>query len=164
LQKAEFIIREFKPTDLNDVVSINRKCLPENYAPSFFLEHHYENPKIFLVAEVDGKIAGYVMCRMEFGLSNFKKMFARKGHVISLAVLDEYRRRGIGYALMKEAMKNMAESGASEVYLEVRVSNHPAISLYKKLGFKPVKVINRYYADGEDAYLMAVELKETTPT
>ena len=162
MEQRGFTIREFKPTDLNDVVSINRRCLPENYVPSFFLEHHYENPRIFLVAEVDGKIAGYVMCRMEFGLSNFKKMFARKGHVISLAVLDEYRRRGIGYALMKQALKNLSESGASEVYLEVRVSNHPAISLYKKLGFRPVRVISRYYADGEDAYLMAVELGEVT--
>lgn len=152
------MIREFRPADLSDVVSINRTCLPENYAPSFFLEHHYENPRIFLVAEADGKVVGYAMCRMEFGLSNFKKMFARKGHVISLAVLENYRRRGVGYALMQEAIKNMAESGASEVYLEVRVSNAQAISLYKKLGFTTVRVISGYYADGEDAYLMAVNL------
>ncbi|MEM4138682.1 MAG: GNAT family N-acetyltransferase, partial [Sulfolobaceae archaeon] len=45
-----------------------------------------------------------------------------------------------------------------EVFLEVRVSNVPAISLYKKLGFREVKVLRYYYADGEDAYLMAREL------
>jgi len=43
----------------------------------------------------------------------------------------------------------------TEVYLEVRVSNTPAISLYEKLGFRVVGRIPRYYSDGEDAYIMA---------
>jgi ribosomal-protein-alanine N-acetyltransferase len=55
-----------------------------------------------------------------------------------------------------EAMKNVYD--AKEVYLEVRVSNTPAIRLYEKLGFKIVKVLEGYYSDGENAYLMAREL------
>jgi len=53
-------------------------------------------------------------------------------------------------------MKNVYD--AKEVYLEVRVSNTPAIRLYEKLGFKIVKVLEGYYSDGENAYLMAREL------
>jgi ribosomal-protein-alanine N-acetyltransferase len=83
----------------------------------------------------------------------------KKGHVVSRAVLEGYRRKGIGESLMKKGMDSMRDDyGAKEVYLEVRVSNEPAIRLYEKLGFKKVKVIEGYYSDGENAYLMAAPL------
>jgi len=158
LEKHEYIIREFKPEDLDAVVKINRICLPENYPPSFFLEHYYENPKIFLVAEINGNIIGYNMCRLEFGLSNISERLVKKGHIISIAVMEEFRRRGIGSKLIEEALKRLKECGASEVYLEVRISNYPAITLYRKMGFKAVRIIEGYYRDGEGAYLMVKEL------
>lgn len=149
-----FEIREFRPEDLDTVAMINRACLPENYSPSFFLEHYYENPKIFLVAEVGGKIVGYNMCRIEFGVSNVRTAFAKKGHVISVAVMQDYRGRGIGKALMERGMAGVKEGGANEIYLEVRVSNNTAVGLYKKLGFKIDRVSDAYYRDGENAYVM----------
>jgi ribosomal-protein-alanine N-acetyltransferase len=155
-----YTIREFRPEDLDAVVNINRICLPENYPPFFFLEHYYENPKIFLVAEIGNTIVGYNMCRIEFGVSYIRGDFTKRGHIISIAVLAEYRGRGIGYNLMSEALKRLKECGATEVYLEVRVSNTPAIELYKKLGFKAHKIIKEYYRDGEDAYLMVKDLME----
>lgn len=151
----QFKIREFKPKDLEEIVWINKTCLPENYSTSFFMHHHYAHQKSFLVAEVDGKIVGYIMCRIEFGLSNLRFGLAKKGHVISIAVLPEYRRRGIGKKLMEKAMKAMKDYGASEFYLEVRVSNIPAINLYRKLNYKITRRIGGYYLDGEDAYVMA---------
>ncbi|MDI9644370.1 MAG: ribosomal protein S18-alanine N-acetyltransferase [Candidatus Verstraetearchaeota archaeon] len=153
-----FIIREFRPKDLESVIVINRVCLPENYSPDFFMEHHWENPKIFLVAEVDDKVVGYNMCRIEFGVSNLKREFVRKGHVISIAVMEGYRGLGIGFRLMEQGMKNVRESGATEIYLEVRQSNIPAIQLYRKLGFKAVRVLEGYYRDGENAYMMVASL------
>lgn len=152
---GQFKIREFRPEDLEKVMWINKTCLPENYSPSFFMHHHYAHPKAFLVAEVNGKIVGYVMCRIEFGLSNIKFGLAKKGHVISIAVLPQYRRRGIGENLMRKAMEAMKKYGVSEFYLEVRVSNIPAINLYRKLNYKITKRIIGYYLDGEDAYVMA---------
>jgi Acetyltransferases len=75
-------------------------------------------------------------------------------------VLEEFRGKGIGTALMKRSVQSMKEEyGAEEVYLEVRISNAPAIHLYEKLGFKKVKVLRNYYVDGEDAFLMAIQLK-----
>ena len=56
---------------------------------------------------------------------------------------------------MVDSMKAMAERGAKEIYLEVRVSNFPAINLYRKLGYEVVRRIRGYYADGEDAYVMS---------
>lgn len=158
----EFTVREFRPEDLESVIMINKVCLPENYSPDFFMEHHWENPRIFLVAQVGEKVVGYNMCRIEFGISNIKRDFAKKGHVISIAVLEGYRGMGIGQKLMEEGMKNVREAGASEIYLEVRQSNLPAIQLYRKLGFRAVRVLEGYYRDGENAYLMVANLEEKT--
>ncbi|MEM3174225.1 MAG: ribosomal protein S18-alanine N-acetyltransferase, partial [Candidatus Bathyarchaeia archaeon] len=84
---------------------------------------------------------------------------AKKGHIISIAVLPEHRRKGIGETLLKEALQSMMNYyGIKECYLEVRVSNTPAINLYKKVGFKIEKVIRGYYADGENAYLMRIKM------
>ena len=152
-----FIVREAREDDLASVIWINKTTLPENY-PSFYFRLHLNNfPKAFLVAEMDGRVVGYIMCRVEYDNLYIKPgVVGRKGHIVSLAVLPETRRRGIATELMRRAMEAMKKHyGADEYYLEVRVSNEPAIRLYKKLGFKAVKVLTHYYGDGEDAYLMA---------
>jgi len=155
-----FKIREFKMSDLDRVVYINRAVLPENYPPYFFVDHHLAFPKAFLVAELNGEVVGYVMCRVEYGWSYINRgVPVRKGHIISIGVLPHARRIGIAYNLLLRALRVLKRVyDASEAYLEVRVSNTPAISLYKKLGFEIVEVIPRYYHDGEDAYLMARSL------
>lgn len=153
-----FETREFKPDDLDAIVRINKICLPENYSPSFFMDHYYENPRIFLVALVDNEIVGYSMCRIEFGVSNLRTSFARKGHVISIAVTQAYRGKGIGIALMEESLARVKSEGASEMYLEVRVSNNPAVELYKKLGFSANRISEGYYRDGENANIMTKDL------
>jgi len=117
-------------------------------------------PETFIVAEAgNGEVVGYVMCRIELGLSNFGfSGFIKKGHIVSIAVMPEHRRRGIGQALVTRAMEGMRLYNAKQCFLEVRVSNTQAISLYKKLGFKITRTINGYYSDGEDAYVMSREL------
>ncbi|MCD6457556.1 MAG: ribosomal-protein-alanine N-acetyltransferase [Thermoprotei archaeon] len=155
---SSYIIREFKPSDLETVLLINKTCLPENYPAYFFMQHHVNFPKSFLVAENDEKIVGYVMCRVEHGLLHTKKIWGKKGHIISIAVIPEERHKGIGKALMKkalEALKNVYK--VDEYYLEVRVTNTVAINLYRKLGFSIVKRLKGYYLDGEDAFLMAMK-------
>ncbi len=153
---GNYILRKFSKADLDKVMRINEECLPENYTPFFYLDLHQSFPNSFVVAELNGKILGYVMCRVEWSLSEFDRWkLAKKGHVISIAVLPEHRRRGVGRALMIEAMRALRDYGASEIYLEVRVTNHPAISLYRNLKFEIVNRIRHYYSDGEDAYVMA---------
>jgi len=159
-QMKSFQLRLFKPTDLDAVIGINLRTLPEHYSPYFYLELYQNHPKTFIVAEGDGKIVGYVMCRMEVGASEFKLPIGvvRKGHVVSIAVLPEFRRQGIGVALMTRAMQGMRDYGAEECFLEVRVSNVQGIGLYRKLGFQIVRKICGYYYDGEDACVMARKL------
>ncbi len=150
-------IRKAKKEDIPIVMYINKVSLPENYPEWFFEEHLERWGEAFYVAEVGGKVVGYVMSRVEFGAPYVVEgSIVKKGHIVSIAVLEGYRRRGIGRRLMENALRSLKEVyECKEVYLEVRVSNLPAIKLYEKLGFKKVRIIPMYYLDGEDAYLMA---------
>lgn len=158
--QTTFTLRRFQPADLDKVIHINQVCLPENYSTHFFMDLYERYPETFLVAGVDGEIAGYTMCRIETGLPDFGLFgITRRGHVISIAVLPEHQRKGIAKALMEEAMLAMRLLKAKECYLEVRVTNTPAIELYRKLGFETSRSIRSYYADGEDAYVMTRKLR-----
>ena len=154
-----FKLRKFTPDDLQSVMQINRVCLPENYTDFFFIDLHQRFPETFIVAEEDGKIVGYVMCRIEVGLSSFGLGgLIRKGHVVSIAVLPHGRRKGVAQALMIMAMEGMRGYKAKQCYLEVRVTNAAGVALYRKLGFDVSRTSNGYYSDGEDAYVMPKKL------
>lgn len=99
------------------------------------------------------------MCRLEHGLSETRRFnLVKKGHIVSVAVLPEYRRTGIGNALAAEALKALLKHKAGECFLEVRVTNEPAINLYKKLGFSITRKASHYYFDGADAYVMSLRI------
>ena len=160
MNDQSFTLRLFRFEDINRVMSINFECLPENYSSSFYREIYTKYPETFIVAEADGEIQGYIMCRMERGFSKLKALTpARTLHVVSIATREKYRRRGIAKALMLEAMKRGVSSyDATECYLEVRISNEPALVLYEQLQFSKVKRNYGYYMDGEDAWVMALLL------
>ncbi|UCE43918.1 MAG: GNAT family N-acetyltransferase [Candidatus Bathyarchaeota archaeon] len=156
--QTTFIIRRFKPADLKQVMKINRTCLPENYSSGFFMSIFQRFPESFVVAEATGATVGYAMCRVEnrFGFGLFGG--AKKGHLISIAVLPDSRRCGIASELMKGVMTALVDYGCGDLFLEVRVSNVGAVQLYKKLGFLVDRRIRHYYADGEAAYVMRRKL------
>ena len=154
-----FKLRKFVPDDLQKVMQINRVCLPENYTDFFFMDLHQRFPETFIVAEENEEIAGYIMCRIEVGLSNYGfGGLVRKGHVVSIAVMPQYRRKGVAQAVINKALEGMQYYKAKQCFLEVRVTNEAGISLYKKLGFEVTRTINGYYSDGEDAYVMTKRL------
>jgi [ribosomal protein S18]-alanine N-acetyltransferase len=155
-----YTLRTFTAEDLNRVMGINFECLPENYSSSFYRELFSHYPETFIVAEADDNIQGYVMCRVERGFSKLRTLSpARLLHIVSIAVRESYRRKGIAKALMLEVMKRGTDFyDASECYLEVRLGNEPAIKLYEGLNFSKTKRNYGYYLDGEDAWVMAVHL------
>lgn len=159
MKEQTITVRQFTREDLDTVVQINRETLPENYPNNFFLYCFQACPEGFLVAETEqGKIIGYIMLRLETGMSNFGFRLIKKGHIVSIAVLPEYQRRGAGTCLLKSAMNILSSQGIKEFHLEVRVSNTAALNMYEKLNYKKIKVLKRYYHDGESAYRMAVKL------
>lgn len=82
------------------------------------------------------------------------------GHVTSISVLRTYRRLGLANKLMQQAQKAMRDVfGAKYVSLHVRKTNRAALSLYQDtLGFTMKEIEEKYYADGEDAYSMRMDL------
>ncbi|MGN6629402.1 MAG: GNAT family N-acetyltransferase, partial [Candidatus Nitrosocosmicus sp.] len=137
----------------------NEKTLPEHYTDYFFESLLRELPEAFIVSELNKELVGYIMCKLEFGFSNFRKLgFVKKGHVVSISLLENHRRKNLGEALMIEGINGIIARKGDEIYLEVRSSNLPAISLYEKLGFQTKSLLKSYYRDGEDANLMALDL------
>ncbi len=156
---GDCVIRNCEEKDLQFVININMSTLPEHYSDYFFNSLLAELPEAFIVAEIKTQIVGYIMCKIEFGFSNFRKLgFVKKGHVVSIAVLEAHQGKGIGTALMLEGINGVLIRKSDEIYLEVRVSNETAVQMYKKLGFIIKSRLKTYYRDGEDAFLMAKDL------
>ena len=157
-QMGDCILRRCELSDIIPVMEINLRTLPEHYSDYFYESLLEELPEAFVVAEISGKMVGYIMCKMEHGFSNFKKLgFVKKGHVVSIAVMNEHRSKGFGSALVNECIKGVKIRQCAELYLEVRCSNNDAVKLYEKLGFSIIQRLKAYYRDGEDAYVMAID-------
>ncbi len=135
---------------LEKVLNYSEKLPP----PFKFFRKNFENglSKYELIS--DPKIIGYIMCRIESGISSFGFKWVKKGHIVSIAVDYPYRKQGVGGEILSRALKEMEKANTAEQVLEVRTSNYEAIRIYEKLGFKTVKTIKGYYHDGADAYLM----------
>lgn len=86
------------------------------------------------------------------------QLAADEVEIHDLLVHPEFRRGGRGRQLLVRALFAAARGGARRAYLEFRASNAPARALYERLGFEVLGVRARYYADGEDAVLMGVDL------
>ncbi|HEY6282585.1 MAG TPA: N-acetyltransferase [Nitrososphaerales archaeon] len=156
---GDYQIRRAEREDIPAVIDINSETLPEHYSDYFYYEILAEFPETFLVAETEGKVMGYIMSRVEYGFSHLHRLgLARKGHVVSVAVKEGHRGRGVGTMLMQVSQDEMVKKTATECYLEVRVSNAEAIALYKQLGYKASGRLEAYYKDGEAALVMAIKI------
>lgn len=103
------------------------------------------------------KIVGYVLAKMEEDPADG----IPHGHITSLSVMRTHRRLGLAEKLMRQSQRAMAETFAAHyVSLHVRVSNEAALRLYRDtLGFNADKIEDKYYADGENAYSMRMDLQ-----
>ena len=103
---------------------------------------------LFLVAEEEGRIAGYVVALDA----------ADEGEILNLAVAEGGRRRGLGRALVQAIVTALTERGVRQVYLEVRESNAPARGLYAGFGFRNVGRRTAYYRRPvEDAIVLRLD-------
>lgn len=141
-------IRVVNPEDISQVLDIEHKSFQHPYPVDIitFLYEKYRDT--FLVVEQGGSILGYIA-----GISSWKE-----GHIVSLAVLPQWRRKSIATTLVEELCHIFKEKGKKRVKLEVRVSNTAALALYKMLGFGKQKIVKNYYENGEDAVLMKKRL------
>jgi ribosomal-protein-alanine N-acetyltransferase len=87
-REVEFEIDKARMEDIDQVMNINLRTLPENY-PRYFFEYLLINyPEAFLVARLGEKVIGYIMCRVEDSISlTIPLKRVKKGHIVSFAVL-----------------------------------------------------------------------------
>ena len=96
------------------------------------------------VALVDGAVVGYLISQWVLD----------EVHILNVAVAAERQRHGIGRELLAFLVKTAAKRGMRDLFLEVRICNRPAITLYEHFGFEGITVRKGYYIDGEDALVM----------
>lgn len=134
-------IKELSENYIKDAAEIERACFSRPWSETA-LEAELENDfSKFFVAVENGKAVGYVGLYVLTG----------EADIVRVAVLPEYRKMGIAKAVLTESLKH----ASGEVFLDVRESNAPAISLYKSLGFEDTGVRKDYYSDPvENAVLM----------
>jgi ribosomal-protein-alanine N-acetyltransferase len=141
-------IRGAEPSDLQAILDIEYMCFSDPY-PLGLLQHLYSlHPYGFLVAEIGGKMVGYVIGALRWG---------RTGHILAIAVNPSYRKQYVGSALMTNILDRLRSRGARHIRLESRKSNVEAQQFYSKMGFRAYEEVPHYYADGEAAIVMGLD-------
>ena len=154
LHDGPVVIRQAEQADLLEVYRIERSTFPQPWPFSAF--ESFVGERGFLVATPRDapSVVGYVV-------SDTTPNYGRDiGHVKDLAIHPDARQQGLGRDLLRRALGALSAAGAALVKLEVRASNDAALSLYRSEGFEPLRRIPRYYEDGEDAYVMVLDLAE----
>jgi ribosomal-protein-alanine N-acetyltransferase len=133
---------------IDAIIDIENKCFAMPWSRRSMegeLERANNGLAYYFVGLVDGKVAGYG------GMWHV----VTEGHITNIAIDEDYRRMGVGDAIVSEMMRVADELNMLGVTLEVRVSNKAAIALYKKHGFGMEGIRKEYYEDNrEDAYIM----------
>jgi [ribosomal protein S18]-alanine N-acetyltransferase len=159
---VSFLLRPFTKADFETLWQIDQACFDPELAYSrrelaFYMKH----PGAFtLVAESEeqthgssgAKILGFIVAETQ----------RKTGHIITIDVVLDARRLGIGSALLREAEKRLIERGAAMVELETPVNNEAAIRFYKKEGYFVEKTRAGYYSNQMDALVMTKELDAKT--
>ena len=139
-------IRKMTMDDLDDIMQIEASSFAAPWSRYTFEFDLLHNPHAnYFVFIKDDILVGYM------GLWIFNPV----GHIINMAVVDEFRRQKMGSEMLKHAVKFGESKGVESFTLEVRKSNKAAIELYRSHGFVEVGIRPEYYDDdGEDAVIM----------
>lgn len=137
-------------SDADDFSILERECFSTPWTKDNILES-MDNSTVFFKAVVNNKTVGY--CGMQLTLS--------EGYITNVAVTSEYRGCGVASELLKSLFEYAKLKKLNLISLEVRVSNLPAISLYKKLGFLPLGERKNFYkSPRENALIMTKFFKD----
>lgn len=135
--------------DLNALRHLEQVCFPQDAWPLWDLIGVLTFPNVFRIkASVNGQMAGFIAADLHRS--------ENLAWIATIGVLPEYRRQGIGTALLTAVEEQIT---ASSIRLSVRVSNHPALNLYNQLGYSRYGTWPHYYADGEDALVLEKNLR-----
>jgi ribosomal-protein-alanine N-acetyltransferase len=155
---GEITISRMSEHDLLEVVEIEEQSGLSRWGwAAYYAELQAGNRNLLLVAAPEKspiiehrRLAGYIIARETAG----------ELHINNVAVREQYRRRGIGFALLGRVVDEARRLGVKTAFLEVRSGNVGAQSLYERYGFKAIARRPNYYSDPrEDAVVMSLILK-----
>ncbi|MBZ0220750.1 MAG: ribosomal protein S18-alanine N-acetyltransferase [Candidatus Methylomirabilis sp.] len=144
-------IQPMSSGDLDDILRIEKASFSKPWTRAMF-EGELKNPVSFAYTlrvrpERKEELAAYIVFWIVHG----------EAHILNIAVAPALRGRGVASKLLALMLQLMKRNMVYEVFLEVRVSNEAARSLYKKFGFREAFVRKNYYGD-EDAIVMVLDL------
>ena len=143
------LIRSMETKDLDGILEVEMNCFTTPWTRNMFEDELYNSNAYYFVVEVNEKIVGYV---------GFWKIID-EAHITNVAIHKDFRRLGLGRALITDMLDKVKGLEIIAVTLEVRVSNFAAISLYESFGFVSSGVRRGYYSDNnEDALIMWLKL------
>lgn len=145
------MIRTMKASDVPQIAALEKRCFSDPWSERS-VASELENPlSLWLADEREGAVVGYVG----------SQSVPPESDVMNLAVAPEYRRQGVGRALLEELTRRLHSLGMQSLTLEVRETNAPAIELYTAMGFREVGRRKRYYVNPiEDALILRKELRD----
>ena len=138
-------VRELTPEMLGEAAEIERLCFSEPWSPEALL-YMCKSPNTHAVAVmIDGRLAAYGGC----------EFVPPEANIVNIATHPDFRRRGLGRALLHALLTVAKERGCEQVALEVRASNEAAIRMYEEAGFSTAGRRRGFYRDPrEDALVM----------
>ncbi|KLK88236.1 GCN5 family acetyltransferase [Methanoculleus sediminis] len=144
----DLTIRGYVDTDFPAVCALERENSPQGCKPEVFIRQAgVLFGDTFLVAEHDGKVAGYT-------IGALVQHRQATGWIVRLVVAERYRRRGFGENLVAAVFAALRERGADEVYLSVAPENHAARALYERHGFRETDFCPAYFGEGGDRCIL----------
>ncbi len=154
---GEIIFRDYRDTDLEAMFRLDEACFAEEFrfdreSMREFAEER--NAIVRIAEEVSGELAGFIIVHVERVATGWR------GYVVTLDVAAEWRQKGLGRRLMRDAEECAAAAGVRWMQLHVFMGNAGAIRFYERLGYEQIRVQRRFYgAAGLDAFVYGKELR-----
>lgn len=145
-------VRRAMIEDAKGIFAIEMECFSVPWSlDSIETELLNEDKKLYYVVEDANGVVGYAGAWLVYD----------EGQITNIAIRPSARRQGFGAKLTSALIEECFKRGMHEIFLEVRISNLSALSLYRQLGFTVKGMRKNYYSEPkEDAYIMSLIKEE----
>lgn len=145
-------VRRATIEDAKEIFAIEMECFSVPWSlDSIETELLNEDKKLYYVVEDGNGVVGYAGAWLVYD----------EGQITNIAIRPSTRRQGFGAKLTSALIEECFKRGMHEIFLEVRISNLSALSLYRQLGFTVKGMRKNYYSEPkEDAYIMSLIKEE----
>jgi [ribosomal protein S18]-alanine N-acetyltransferase len=163
-----YVVRDYEPADFETLWQIDQACFAPGiaYSRRELMTYMARKTAFTLIAQIQMKTGEARTLHSRDGMGGFLTADAgrtRKGHIITIDVLEGARRSGVGSLLLRAAEQRLRKQGCEEVSLETAVDNVGALAFYKRHQYFLVRTVRQYYATGVDAFVLKKDLRSPAP-